>query len=233
MHDGQYLYLQFTNGAKEVKGVVDLIQLRIQQGVSPSDIAVLVRGQTDRWAEQLVPALNAYGIAALNVDWVESVLQEPEVRKGLALLGLALQLDDSLAWWTLLRAARGVSEGFVDYIYLSVGSNESFGQALLRLHPYFAGAPTVASAKAAADLITETTALIKDIQIDGASLGEYGWGGWVLQHLNKNCISDKAVHLFEEVGRVVPQAAGLSYFLGQLEPVGKDLASQSDGVRIM
>lgn len=233
MHDGQYLYLRFTNGTKEVKGVVDLIQTRIQMGVPPSEIAVLVRGQADRWAGQLIPALKAYGIAALNVDWVESVLQEPEVRKGLALLRLALQLEDSLAWWTLLLTQRGISEGFVDYIYQSVGSNESFGHALLRLHPYFAGAPTEASAKAAASLITETTTLIKDIQIEGATLEECGWGGWVLQHLNKDRVSDKAVQMFEEVGRVVPQATGLSYFLGQLEPIGKDLASQSDGVRIM
>jgi superfamily I DNA/RNA helicase len=58
-------------------------------------------------------------------------------------------------------------------------------------------------------------------------------GGWVLQQLNRDRISDQAVRLFEEVGRVVPHTAGLAYFLGQLEPVGKGLASRSDGVRVM
>jgi DNA helicase-2/ATP-dependent DNA helicase PcrA len=177
MHDGRYLYLQFSNEVAEVNGVADLIQSRIKEGVPPSEIAVLVRGQADLWAEQLVPALAAYGIAAMNVDWVENVLREDEVRRGLALIRLSLQPEDSLAWWTLLRTQRGTSEGFIDYIYLSVGSDETFGQTLQRLHPYFAGAPTAASVQAAAGLIMETRAMLKDIQSEGVALGETGWLG--------------------------------------------------------
>jgi DNA helicase-2/ATP-dependent DNA helicase PcrA len=43
----------------------------------------------------------------------------------------------------------------------------------------------------------------------------------------------KAIELLEAVGRAVPSDQGLDYFLGQLAPVAKDIATQSDAVRIM
>ena len=51
--------------------------------------------------------------------------------------------------------------------------------------------------------------------------------------LNHSHLGENAVRMFEEVGRVVPVERGLGYFLGQLEPIARDLATQSDAVRIM
>jgi superfamily I DNA/RNA helicase len=204
----------------EVKGVARLIAARIQAGVSPKEIAVLVRSQPHVWAQQLIPELQSRGINAVDIDWVEDVLAEPEIRRGLALVYLALHREDSLAWWTLLKNQHGVASSFVDYVYDATQSTETFGQALLRLHPHFPGAPTQVSARAASELIARTLVMIEKIQIEGAEL-------------DPSRLSADAIRLFESVGRAVPKDVRLSYFLGQLEPLGKDLAAKSDAVRIM
>jgi superfamily I DNA/RNA helicase len=195
----------------EVKGVARLIAARIQAGVSPKEIAVLVRSQPHVWAQQLIPELQSRGINAVDIDWVEDVLAEPEIRRGLALVYLALHREDSLAWWTLLKNQHGVASSFVDYVYDATQSTETFGQALLRLHPHFPGAPTQVSARAASELIARTLAMIEKIQIEGAELGESGWGGWVLQQLDPSRLSADAIRLFESVGRAVPKDVRLSY----------------------
>ena len=64
-------------------------------------------------------------------------------------------------------------------------------------------------------------------------MGETGWGGWIIEQLDPSQLSCEAIRLFEEVGRVVPPDQGVDYFLGQLEPVAKDLATQTDAVRVM
>ena len=60
--------------------------------------------------------------------------QFTEVRRGIALAHLALQRDDSLAWWALLELTLGIGPKFIDYIYDQVEHGETFATALLRLH---------------------------------------------------------------------------------------------------
>jgi superfamily I DNA/RNA helicase len=190
-----------------------------------------LRSQRHTWAKQLIPLLAERNIILEDVNWVEDVLEEPEVRRGLALIHLALRRDDSLAWWTILA---DVSKGFLDYVYdEAAAAQQSFGQALLRLYPEFPGAPTPQSAKTVAKLMASTLSVVDTIQIEGAKLDESGWGGWVIRQLNPAQLSPHALRLFQQAGQNVPVSAGLGYFLGQLEPLGKDLAAQSDAVRLM
>ena len=68
---------------------------------------------------------------------------------------------------------------------------------------------------------------------DGANLDELGWGGWLLRQLPKDQMGGEAVRLLELVGEAIDPQNGFNYFLSQLEPIGRDLSTQSAGVRIM
>ena len=179
-----------------------------------------------------MPALAEWDIEAVDINWIDKVFDQSTVFTGLSLLGLALHREDSLAWWTLLSAEKGVSPNFIDYIYDSVDAEETFGQALLRLHPEFPGT-TSNSAKSAARLVGRTIPAIEQIQTEGAELGPTGWGGWIIEQLGRSQLSCEAIKLFEDVGRAVPPVEGVGHFLGQLGPVARDLATQADAVRIM
>lgn len=230
---GRYLYLRFPNEASEASAVADLIAIRKHSGVPLSEIAVLVRSQASIWAKELIPALAERDIVAVDVNWIDEVFENSRVLRGLSSIRLALHREDSLAWWTLLSAQRGVSPNFIDYIYDAVDVEETFGRALLRLHPEFSKAPTSSSAKIAAQLVGKTLLAIEQIQTEGAELGQTGWGGWIIDQLDRSQLSSEAIKLFEDVGRVVPPGEGVGHFLGQLEPVARDLATQADAVRIM
>ena len=231
---GRYWYLRFDDDKDEVEGVADLIHLRHRAGVPLREIAVLVRSQVDTWARQLIPALAKRGIEAVDTDSVKRSLHAPELRVGLATLRLVVDREDSLAWWTLLKLEKGVAEGFCDYIYgMAARHDEAFGAALLRLYPAFSGAPAARSARAAAKLVSKVLEHTGELDVERAKLGQTGWGGWTIDVLDRTRLTDDVVRMFEKVGRAIRTDRGLGYFLGQLEPVARDLATQSDGVRIM
>ena len=231
---GRFFYLRFENDREEIDGVADLVYTRYRAGVPLGEIAVLVRSKADIWAGQLVPALEARGIDAVDTDWVNASLRDHGLRACLAKLRLAIDRDDSLAWWALLKLQRGVAPEFSDYIYdTAIDANQTFGEALYALYPDFPGAPTATSARSAARLVSRMLGEIEDLHIEAADLGETGWGGWIIDVLDRSCLTENAVRMFEEVGRAVPAERGLGYFLGQVEPIARDLATQSDAVRIM
>lgn len=231
---GRYFYLRFDNEEEEIKGVADLIQARRLVGVPLGEIAVLVRSQVDTWAKLLKPELSKRNIDAVSTDWIDSVFQAAEVRKGLARLHLVVDRTDSLAWWALLRLERGISQEFRDYIYDTASHGQAkFGETLLRLYPDFPGAPTNYSAVRASRLVNQLLEDISQINPNEAELDDTGWARWVIDRIGREHLSDDAIQLFEETGKLIPPKHGLGYFLGQLEPIAQDLATQSDAVRIM
>ena len=231
---GRFFYLRFDNEEEEIKGVADLIQARSLAGVPLGEIAVLVRSQVDTWASLLKPELDKRNINAVPTDWIESVFQTEEVRRGLARLRLVVDRTDSLAWWALLHLEKGVSQEFCDYIYSTAPQAQAkFGETLLRLHPNFPGAPTTNSARAASRLVNQLLEEINQINPNEAELDDKGWARWVIDRIGREHLSDDAIQLFEEIGKFIPAEQGLGYFLGHLEPVAQDLATQSDSVRIM
>lgn len=231
---GIFYYLRFEDDREEIRGVADLVHCRVIAGVALSEIVILVRSQVDTWAHRLIPALEERGLRAIETDWIKSVFRDVEVRKGLARLRLVIDQFDSLAWWTLLHLEKGISSQFCDYIYgNATQTQEKFGETLLRLNPDFPGAPTKKSSRTASGLINRILEYVQQINLDEVALDETGWGGWVAEQIGRDLISDDARQLFDDVGRLVPVEQGLGYFLNQIEPVAKDLATQSDAIRIM
>lgn len=232
--DGTFAYLRFRSQVAEARGVAEMVAQRLRlPEVEEKDIAILVRSNVDTWADLLRPELQARGIAVVDTDWVDTALADRALRKGLAVARLALDRTDSLAWWTLLHLTDGIAPAFVAHVQAAANGNETFGQCLLRLAPGFAGAPTAQSARAAARLVQEQLAAIAALDTQGVPDDEAGWGAWLARRVVAGALSAEAANLLDAVGREVPAEEGLANFLGQLEPVGSDLAAQADAVRIM
>lgn len=230
---GQVVYLRFAEQIAEANGVARLVDSRRRAGVAEKDIAILVRSNVDTWAALLVPELEALGIRAVDTDWIGRALADKALRRALAVARLAIDNSDSIAWWALFRLTPGISDEFVHYVERATQDRERFGQCVLRLFPSFAGAPTTRSQHAAAQMVKEQLAAIAALDLSGIPGGASGWGEWLANRVTSGSLSDNAAALLDRVGRVVPAEDGLASFLGQLEPVGKDLATQADAVRIM
>lgn len=230
---GHYAYLRFPSNSAEIKGVARIIKDRLDSGVAPGQVAVLVRSNLDYWSGALRPELQPYGIELASTDWVADAIAEPEVRRGIALGQLALRREDSLAWWGLLHLTPRVGPVFIDYIYEAAGNGESFGAALLRLHADgFPGGPS--GAALASSTIDAALTTLTSLDIENAVIDARGWGGWLLDRLDRAALSEDAVRLFDAVGGAVPAGEGIQGFLANLEPLGKDLAANAaDGVRAM
>jgi DNA helicase-2/ATP-dependent DNA helicase PcrA len=203
-------------------------------GVPFGEIAVLVRSQTDAWADLLMPEFAARDIDAVETDWASSIFETDHIRRRLATIRLAVDPTDSLAWWALLKLERGVSRGFRDYVYeQAVRANESYGATLMLRAPEFDGAPTRQSARAASALIDRVEQEIASLDLEDPELGEFGWAEWIIDVVGREHLQDEAVELFRQAGMMVPDEHGLGYFVGHLEPLVKDLASQGNSVRLM
>lgn len=230
---GEFTYLRFRDQTAEARGVSRLIATRKAEGVEEKDIVVLVRSSVSNWADLLRPHFESDGIEMVDTGWVERGMSDSQLRRGLAMAHIAVDRTDSLAWWTLLHLAPGISQAFIDFVVGAVGPAESFGQCLLRTYPRFEGAPRGSSAATAARLIQEQLAGAEALDVNGADLDETGWGGWLVRRVVVGDLGQDARELLERVGREVPTDDGLAGFLGQLEPVGKDLSVQSGAVRVM
>jgi len=231
--NGDFVYLRFSTQNAEARGVARLVADRIAKGVEPRSIAILVRSQVKTWADLVGPELTRLNIPFMDADWVERTLAERALRFALAVARLTQDRTDSLALWTLLQLTNGISAAFRSYIDQSCQDNERAGQALLRLYPAFTDAPTVPSRENARRLIMEQLAVVDGINLNGVQLDEEGWGGWLRRRVPAGTLSPDADKLLASVGRAVPPDDGLGHFLGQLEPVGKDLAAKENVVRIM
>lgn len=231
--EGTYAYLRFRNEREELEGIAQIIASRMRAGVDPSQILVLTRSLADRWAGWLKPHLDALGIPAAWTGWVEVALSEDEVRRWIALAHLKLDGEDSLAWWTILHLTRGMGDKIIDYIYDNVEGSETFRQALLRLRQEgFPGSPRGRRRMEA--MMDEATSAIASMDMDSAELDDRGWGGWFLDRMNQDRVSDDARRLLAMVGAAVATDEGLAGVLGQLESMGRDLAAaEGSGVRVM
>lgn len=231
--DGAYAYLRFRDEREELEGVAQIIGDRVSNGIEPSEILVLTRSVAGRWADWLKPHLEALGIQVAWTGWVEAALGEAEVRRWITLAHLKLDREDSLAWWTLLELTSGVGERFINYVYDHTEGGETFGRALLRLREQ--GYPDRPRGRRRAEqAIAVAKAAIEDMDLDTAVLDGRGWGGWLLDRMTLDQVSEEARHLFEMVGEAVAADEGLGGLLSQLETIGKDLAAnEGSGVRVM
>ena len=164
------------------------------------------------------------------------MLTQPLNRRLLAYARLIVNPADSLAWWTILHLTSGVGPRVRDHFYkgaLSIGV--TFGHRILsefdegfRQLPY--GRTVVMNA------VRPVIEFVNNIDAEGVDLGEGGWGTWLANQASAlgGC-EDEFRELLMDLDDVLDPSRGLSSFLGQIQPVGKDLRSGrgAGAVRLM
>lgn len=236
--DGEVRLLAFDSNISEARGIARLVDRLIRrEGVAESEIIVLLRGDYNgMFSKPIAEEFAALGITFANPDDVDEHLSHQGNRRLIALLRLCIDVMDSLAWATMVRLERGVGDAFYDYIAAKAAEHRAtFGQTVLEEHKSgYAGlssrvsGPARAMVQGALDWVEQHQ--VPDRRPDG------GWTGWVLSAADGFAPkpTDGLASLIERVDDLGEATDSLDKFLGQLRPVGRDLAStQSNGVRIM
>jgi DNA helicase-2/ATP-dependent DNA helicase PcrA len=246
--EGMFAYVRFTNNRTEAAAAAAIAAARVRAGVEPRDILVLVRSQADRWRSELQPAFESVGLQLASVDWVTDAIADPVLRAVIALARLLDDPEDSLAWWALTEGLTPqVGPAFTDYIYDGRLQGERWGKALLRLSQAEFPGLSRATAARVAETIAAVTARLGTLTGDLKAWSEENpdapWSDWLFAELDDSDwraaligddLGEDAEKLLRLVGPAVPLDAGLRGFLNQLEPVGKDLATEeAGGVRLM
>ena len=113
--DGVSEYLRFPSDVAERRGVVKLLQHHHDHDNVPYErMAVLVRSDYQRrWSKPLRLELDTAGIPYTDVEAALEPLHSDDARELIAVARLAINRTDDLAWWTILKIRRGVSDAFI------------------------------------------------------------------------------------------------------------------------
>ena len=237
--DGQVALLAFDNDNSEAKGVARLVRSLIdQKDIQQSEILVLLRGDYNRAFSKLIRAeLDKLEINSFDPNYVKEILQVKDNRKLIAILRLLVSGEDSLAWATLLKLTRGVSEQFLyDLQNRARELRSTFGSRLLEEYQGGFTSAKKSSGSQASEVIFYINSWLED-HSDISELPKDNWGEIILEIANGNVLPLPTTELRElltEIDKLSEKEIALGQFLSQIEPLGKDIAqSISDGVRIM
>jgi DNA helicase II / ATP-dependent DNA helicase PcrA len=227
--EGVAKYLRFSSWTQEADGVARLVKWLIdREGVVPEDIAVMFRSNfNNAWSSPLAERLEHHGVPVVNADAVANMVADPHNRKLLALARLVVHRDDSLAWWTLLELTTGIGTSVRDHMYARASANDtSFASQLLKDFKEDFASVGGAPRSRLRDCVRTAIEVVEAIDLDGADLGENGWGSWLVANADHfgGC-SDDFRMLLQDVDPLIDRAEGLGRFLSQVQPVGTDLRS--------
>jgi DNA helicase II / ATP-dependent DNA helicase PcrA len=199
---------------------------------------VLLRTDYNKHFSRLIEEqLEALGIESSDPEVVGRMLGEDQNRRMLAALRLLVHRTDSLAWATLLHLTTGVGDSFVDYVYERARIERvQFGTALLNARGEgFDGAPA-SSARLARDLVDAMTVWLDDVAVPEIEEAPQ-WGAWIVETAGDEIVpapTDELEELLRALDETAEPEQGLSRYLGQIWPLGKDRAlAESDRVRVM
>jgi DNA helicase-2/ATP-dependent DNA helicase PcrA len=237
--EGECALLSFGGHLAEARGVAQLVNHLIRdEELEPGEILVLMRGDWNGAFSSPIKAILAeMGIPVADPEVVDRALGETPNRSSLATLRLLAYPEDSLAWATLLKLEAGIGETLTNFVYERAREMRCrFGSALLDLHANgFAGAPQ-GPGQRAARLVARVREWGETHQAPDHT-PEEGWGHWI-QSIEVDeafaGFTDELSSVIGELDTVVEADSDLPRFLGQIGPLGSDLAAASaGGVRFM
>jgi len=231
--------LSFTDHEQEALGVAHLIEwLIIEKELAPNEILVLSRTDYNGAFTKPVKDIldSEIHIPYSDPDAVKIILMENSNRELIAFLHLLCDINDSLAWWTLLKQRSGIGPKFINYIYnLARDTDRSFSEVLLEeFSEGFQKAPASACT-IATGLINKVYENITKIEIPKGD-GDFAWGAWILDSSSADLVpqcTDSLKELLNQIDRF-SKADSLSRFVSQIQPIGEDIQRElRGGVRFM
>lgn len=236
--DGEVALLSFQGEIAEARGIADLVRSLVEEGVEPKDILILTRTDNNgTFSKPIRAEIERVGVLCSDPSYVLTLLEQEDNRRLLELLRLLVNSNDSISWASLLHLTERVGQSFFDYIYdRAKKKGATFANELLGSYEEdFPSAPSsVSSAKEAMEAIL---GWLEENDLPDEQ-PEEGWGSWIIELSGKGNVVPAPTHEFRDLLLRLDKLEGaeqsLSRYLGQIEPLGKDLAqTQSDGVRIM
>lgn len=236
--EGKVALLSFQGHAAEAKGIAKLAWLLIErESIFPSEILILLRSDHNRsFSGPIKRELDALGVQYSDPDYVDQILAEPNNRRLVAIFRLLVNRLDSIAWATLLKLTHGIGNRFSDSIYEAARTGLThFGHALLQAYNVdFQGMPVV-QVRLTQTLMQSVLAWIDSHPIPEEHQG--GWGQWIIDTLQGETpweLTEDFKNLLLELDRLNEPHQSFDRYLGQITPLGKDIAlAHSEGVRIM
>jgi DNA helicase-2/ATP-dependent DNA helicase PcrA len=236
---GECALLSFADEQEEAARLASLIQKLVTlEKLAPEEILVLLRADhNEAFSKPLKEALRQFQVPFSDPEAVKRMLNEAANREFMELFRLLVHREDSLAWSGLLRLADGVGDTFFNYIYeLARQKHDQFGRTLLAAYSEnFPDGPSSSSAKASA-LIKRVCTWI-DSHEKRTKEQEGNWGAWMLELAGDGIVpapTEDFRELLLALDDLSEQQHGLSRYLSQIAPLGKDRAqAESKGVRIM
>lgn len=237
--DGEVALLAFAGQKAEATGITRLVkQLVDRDGLVPNEILILLRGDYNgQFSGPIKEALEKEGIACSDPDALKRLLAEPTNRWVLEVMRLVKNAEDSIAWASLLHLTGGISKPFIDQVYeVAQSKGISFSAALMQLRAAsFPDLPSPSATKAET-VIADVTGWLEEIDVPDET-PEGGWGQWIIEASGNAVVpmpSEELIELLGDLDELIETAEPLGRYLGQITPLGKDLAaSKSEGVRIM
>lgn len=237
--EGDVALLHFRGERAEARGVAELVQyLKDEEGVEPKDILVLTRTDFNgTFSKPIRQELERLEIPYSDPSAVVALLELEVNRRLVELLRLLVNREDSISWVSLLRLTPGVGESFFEHVY---GRAKEAGvtfaaQLLADYEDEFPDAPASANrVKGAMETVLEW---LDEMQPPDQQ-PEEGWGSWIIERAEEDdslpAPTDEFHNLLLDLDDLAGSGASLERYLGQIEPLGKDLAlAKSEGVRIM
>jgi superfamily I DNA/RNA helicase len=237
---GTFAHLRFANAEAEYDGIAKLVKRRVDAGIAPRDIAILVRARTDKFRPHLEPRLRELDITLSNPDWIKEVLERNiEVRRLLALARLVDTPTDSLAMFSYLLNTAGLGFSSLMTLYeAACAAHVTFAQFVRTAQ----SSDFLSVAGSARGRVKKAMALLdREIEEmratrDATTIGPGGWGGWLIERGRGELLTADARRLFSEVGDVLIQGGedSLASFVNRVEQVAKDIIVQDENaVRLM
>jgi DNA helicase-2/ATP-dependent DNA helicase PcrA len=237
--DGEVSLLAFAGHKSEAKGVAKVVKQLIESdGLKPDEILILLRGDyLGHFSAPIKAELEKAGVPCSDPDAVKHLLAEPSNRWVLEVMRLADNPEDSIAWASLLHLTDGISDSFVDQVYeAALNSGKSFSAALIALRADGFPEMPKPSAKKAEAVVDDVMAWCGKHEPPDETPDD-GWGQWIIEVAGDAVVptpSDDLIELLGELDGQIESAQPLGRYLGQIAPLGKDLATgKGEGVRVM
>lgn len=235
---GKVGLLSFDDESAESRGVAKLIRNLINlEGLGPSDVLVLVRGDHNgSFSGPIKSELDRLSVTYADPNRIERLLAEDVNRRIMAIYRLLCNREDSLAWATLLQLEQGVGAALMSHLYeRAVGSRCRFGQALLAaVADDFAGAPAGSGPRARL-LVQNVEQWLNNRPEPHAE--DTKWGQWMVEQTGGAVVpppTEEMQALLAALDELAESSQGLARYLAQIQPLGEDLdRAESAGVRIM
>ncbi len=233
--DGEVALLRFATNQAEAGGIAKITARLIEEGIEPSEILILIRGDHNAaFGAPIKRQLEALGIAYADPEWVSKLLGEDENRRFLAALRLTVNREDSLAWATLFDLERGIGTSMFDWLYDNArAEGRTLGTAVVeKVEAGFDGGPGTTS-RIASELVTR---VLRWLEVHPVPEDQDAWGAWMIEQADDDAVPTPTEELRKLLLELdaLSEAEDLGRYIGQIQPLAKDLASsRSAGVRIM